>query len=476
MNLTDDLTNGIIWKQLTALALPLIWGNILQQMYNTIDSFVVGHYIGETAFAAAGVAGSVMNLSLFVISGCCNGIAIIIAELYGQKNWDLLRKESFLSLAFGGGFTIMLSMCGMLALQPLLRGIQTPAEVAGFIQEYLRIIYLGLPAVFLYNWCAAVLRGAGDTGASLWILLLAMGLNTILDFLFVLSFGLGMAGTAYATVVSQLFAAFICLGYMKKQTPKLLFHARDVSFHFPLFMRTIMLGTISALHQSSLYIGKLLVQGAVNTGGTGMISAYTATARIEGFANSFGDSGCTAISIFTAQNRGAHKRVRIRQGFLCGLRMMAGLGLVLSITMFLTSGPAVILLMGGGIWSGFKPCQVLYERDIRLLCPLLPWQFLCGLLSRAWHGTDSGLWYHPAYFDPRNSVLCVDQALGAGGGCFCYRSRMGSGGAVPVDTVPESYHRAGSLTIRCTVFASSSQTSSLLDSEMMRKEESSFIP
>lgn len=102
MNLTDDLTNGIIWKQLTALALPLIWGNILQQMYNTIDSFVVGHYIGETAFAAAGVAGSVMNLSLFVISGCCNGIAIIIAELYGQKNWDLLRKESFLSLAFGG--------------------------------------------------------------------------------------------------------------------------------------------------------------------------------------------------------------------------------------------------------------------------------------------------------------------------------------------------------------------------------------
>lgn len=111
----------------------------------------------------------------------------------------------------------MLSMCGMLTLQPLLRGIQTPAEVAGFVQEYLKIIYLGLPAVFLYNWCAAVLRGAGDTRASLWILLLAMGLNTILDFLFVLSFGLGMAGTAYATVVSQLFAAFICLGYMKNR-------------------------------------------------------------------------------------------------------------------------------------------------------------------------------------------------------------------------------------------------------------------
>lgn len=125
--------------------------------------------------------------------------------------------------------------------------------------------------------------------ASLWILMLAMGLNTVLDFLFVLSFGWGMAGTASATVVSQLFAAVVCLGHMKKQAPKLLFHVRDISFHFPLFQRTVMLGTISALHQSSLYIGKLLVQGAVNTGGTGMISAYTATARIEGFANSFGD-------------------------------------------------------------------------------------------------------------------------------------------------------------------------------------------
>lgn len=96
-----------------------------------------------------------MNLTLFVISGCCIGIAIIIAELYGQKNWDLLRKESFLSLAFGGSFTILLSLYGMLALQPLLISIQTPAEVAGFVQEYLKIIYLGLPAVFLYNWCAA---------------------------------------------------------------------------------------------------------------------------------------------------------------------------------------------------------------------------------------------------------------------------------------------------------------------------------
>lgn len=261
----------------------------------------------------------------------------------------------------------------MLALQPLLRGIQTPAEVAGFVQEYLKIIYLGLPAVFLYNWCAAVLRGAGDTRASLWILLLAMGLNTILDFLFVLSFGLGMAGTAYATVVSQLFAAFICLGYMKKQTPKLLFHARDASFHFPLFTRTIMLGTISALHQSSLYIGKLLVQGTVNTGGTGMISAYTATARIEGFANSFGDSGCTANFNLHGTKPRSPQKSEDKAGIFVWITDDGGPGAGIVHNYVFDIRTCCDLVDGGGIWTGFKPCQVLYERNIRLLCPLLPW-------------------------------------------------------------------------------------------------------
>ena len=364
MNLTDDLTNGIIWKQLTALALPLIWGNILQQMYNTIDSFVVGHYIGETAFAAAGVAGSVMNLSLFVISGCCNGIAIIIAELYGQKNWDLLRKESFLSLAFGGGFTIMLSMCGMLTLQPLLRGIQTPAEVAGFVQEYLKIIYLGLPAVFLYNWCAAVLRGAGDTRASLWILLLAMGLNTILDFLFVLSFGLGMAGTAYATVVSQLY---------EKTDSETAVSCERCLFPFSIVYENNHVGNdlcappVKPLYRETAGTGNRKYRRNRNDirlhrhGADRRVCQFLRRQRLYGNFNLHG-----------TKPRSLQKS-KDKAGIFVWITDDGGPGAGIVHNYVFDIRTCCDLVDGGGIWSGFKPCQVLYERNIRLLCPLLPW-------------------------------------------------------------------------------------------------------
>ena len=133
---TNDLTHGNIKKELIALALPLILGNILQQFYNTIDSFIVGRYVGHNAFAAVGIAGSVMNLFIFVLSGGCNGFSVIFAELYGQKKWELLRKESFISLMLGGCFTILLSAGSLLCLNQLLRAIHTPEEVYIYVVHY----------------------------------------------------------------------------------------------------------------------------------------------------------------------------------------------------------------------------------------------------------------------------------------------------------------------------------------------------
>lgn len=346
MSRTDDLIHGSIHRQLIALAIPLIIGNILQQFYNTIDSFIVGRYIGQNAFAATGVAGSLMNLFIFVLNGGCNGISVIFAQLYGERNWASLRRESFLSLAFGTLFSAALSIVSILSLSPLLRVIQTPPEITGYVTEYLWIIYLGLPVTFLYNWCAAALRAVGDTGTALWALLIAMVLNFLLDLLLVAQFQMGIAGTAVATVIAQLLSAGVCVIYMGKRHPHLLFDRGDISFDGALLRQTADYGIVSALHQSSLYIGKLLVQGAVNTGGTDVISAYTATMRIEGFANSFGDSGANAVSVFVAQNRGAGDSHRIRKGLSAGLVMMSLLGVVLSLIMAFSTRWAVILLMG----------------------------------------------------------------------------------------------------------------------------------
>ena len=346
MENTKDLLHGNIKKELITLMLPLIMGNILQQFYNTIDSMIVGRYVGSTAFAAVGVAGSVMNLFIFMLNGGCNGISVIFAELYGQKKWELLRRESFLSLLLGGVTTIGLSMVSLTLLSRILTVIKTPAEVAPYAWDYLWIILLGLPVTFFYNWCAAALQAAGDTQIPLYTLLTSMLLNIVLDLLFVAGMHMGTSGTAIATVTAQFTASVICMAVMRKKHPEFFFGQKDLVMDTGLIKKTAKYGSVSALHQSSLYIGKLLVQGAVNTGGTDMISAYTATARIEGFANSFSDSGAVAISVFTAQNRGAGKKDRVRAGLRQGLTVMITLAVTLSILMILVTKKAVILLMG----------------------------------------------------------------------------------------------------------------------------------
>lgn len=343
---TKDLLHGNIKKELISLMMPLIMGNILQQFYNTIDSVIVGRYVGSTAFAAVGVAGSVMNLFIFMLNGGCNGISVIFAELYGQRKWELLRKESFLSLLLGGGMTVGLSLMSLSLLSHILEVIKTPTEVSPYAWDYLWIILLGLPVTFFYNWCAAVLQAAGDTRIPLYTLLLAMSLNTVLDFLFVADMHMGTSGTAIATVTAQFTASVICMAAMKKKHPEFFFDRKDMIMDSGLIKKTAKYGSVSALHQSSLYIGKLLVQGAVDTGGTDMISAYTATMRIEGFANSFSDSGAVAISVFTAQNRGAGKKDRVRAGLRQGLTVMITLAVTLSVLMIIVTKEAVILLMG----------------------------------------------------------------------------------------------------------------------------------
>lgn len=341
-----DLLHGNIRRQLLTLMFPLIIGNILQQFYNTIDSIIVGRYVGDTAFAAVGVAGSVMNLFIFMLNGGCNGISVIFAELYGQRKWEKLRRESFLSLLIGFLTAIILSFVGVVFLHIILNAIKTPENVYPYARDYLRIILIGMPITFFYNWCAAILQAAGDTQIPLYILLIAMGINTILDFVFVAGMHMGTSGTAIATVTAQLVASIICICIMKKKHKEFFFHRKDMAVDIGLMKKTAKFGSVSALHQSSLYIGKLLVQGAVNTGGTDMISAYTATMRIEGFANSFGDSGAVAVSVLVAQNYGAGNKDRVLQGLKKGLSVMLTLAITLSILMTMLSKIAVIWLMG----------------------------------------------------------------------------------------------------------------------------------
>ena len=195
----SQLTQGNIGRQLIALSVPLLAGNILQQLYNTIDAVIVGRFVGDTAFAAVGVAGSVMNLFLFLISGGCDGVGASF------------RRDCYLSGLFGAGVSVMLTALGLLVLSPLLALLRTPENVAACAADYLRIIFLGFPAAFAYHLASGVLRAVGNTRAALCFLALSMGTNLILDLAFVPS--MGTAGAALATVLAQTLAAGLCAAY-----------------------------------------------------------------------------------------------------------------------------------------------------------------------------------------------------------------------------------------------------------------------
>lgn len=351
---STDLTKGDIKGELVALTVPLIIGNILQQLYNTIDAVVIGRYVGHTAFAAIGVAGTVMNLFIFVLSGCCAGISVILGQLFGGEDLERFRNEFFLSTVFGVAFTIIVSICGIILLEPLLTLIQTPLDVAHYSHEYLVIIFCGLFATYLYNLCSAALRSVGNTKAALVILAISIIVNLVLALLFVAGFHMGVVGTAWATVISQLISVLLSLLYIRIKLPFLMFQRSDMKFDGSLIKKTVNFGAASALHQSSLYIGKLLVQGAVNSMGIDMISAYTATTRIEGFLNSFGDSGAAAISIFIAQNAGSGNEKRVQKGWRISLVIMVLLGISLSFIMAVTSNTTVFLMLGNANGEAFS--------------------------------------------------------------------------------------------------------------------------
>ncbi len=361
---TQDLTQGNISRHLVRLALPLVFGNILQEFYNTIDAFVVGRFAGQAEFAAIGVAGTVMNLFLFALVGCCAGFSVLFARAYGKEDMPDLRRQEASALVVGLAGTALLMLIGLCGMHPLLSILQTPEEIRGYTAAYLRWIFLSLPAAFFYNFFASLLRASGDTKAALMVLAAAVGANLVLDFLLVAGLSGGIEGAAVATALTQLFSAVVCFVYLHHTHPELSLSREDCALRRSRLCLSLKFGLISSMHNCSLYLGKMLVQGAVNTAGTDVISAYTAGTRIEGFANSFGNSGSTATSILTAQNHGAGREDRVQATFRCSLCWLAGLGIFSSIVMYFFAPNAIRLLLGSE-GNAFAP-SVQYLRFVAL--------------------------------------------------------------------------------------------------------------
>ncbi len=342
----NALLEGSPMKHLIYLAVPMVFGNILQEFYNTIDAFVVGRYAGEAEFAAIGVAGSVMNLFLFIIVGCCTGFSILFAQTYGQNNLPELRRQHFSGLLAGALVTAVLMIVGGLGMNMLLKLLKTPVNLQISVSTYLFYIFLSLPAVLFYNLFASLLRSAGDTKAALYVLAAAVGMNLVLDIVFVAVCNQGIRGAAIATALTQIFSAAAAYVYMRYTHREMLLTMEDCKISIHHIARSLKFGLTTGMHHCSIYFGKILVQGVVNTGGTEIIAAYTAATRIEGFANSFGTSGSTATSILTAQNHGAGNISRVKATYKDSLLLLGGMGLVSSMLMLATAPQVIAFMLG----------------------------------------------------------------------------------------------------------------------------------
>ncbi len=337
-----NLLEGRIFPHITRLAVPILIGDILQQLYNSVDTIIVGKYLGTEAFAAVGVAGTIMNLCIFLLNGFCLGIAALFSMLYGRRDFSSFRKEMYVALSLGSGIAIGVSALFIIFMRPISALISTPSELMDYLTTYLIIIIAGLICTYFYNLFTSVLNAVGDTRTGLYFLAVSVTLNIFLDWLFVGPLSLGISGAAIATVAAQCISAVSCFVYLRKHYPELICTKEDVGKHTELIRQTLKRGSSTALHQSSLYIGKLLVQGAVNTTGTAGIAAFTAATRIEAFTNSCGNGMCQAGTVFISQNYGARNRKRIRHGLLTTLVISLITVAILSSLMYFFARPLVL--------------------------------------------------------------------------------------------------------------------------------------
>ncbi|MEF9939056.1 MAG: MATE family efflux transporter [Clostridium sp.] len=309
-----DMTQGNITKHMLVYAVPLMFGNLFQQLYQTVDSIIVGQFNGKEALASIGAAGPIMNILIFLIVGLSMGASILMAEQFGAKNYQTLKEEMSTSVVSGFLLTVVLSILAFFGSELFIQITQTPAEIAPMAAEYLKIISIGLIFTFFYNILSAGLRAIGDSKAPLYVLLFTTVVHIILALLLVGNLRMGVYGAAYATVISQGISAVILLFYIHRKVPYLRLSFSELHINMTLLKKTIDFSSISALQQTMLYVGRLLVQSGINTLGVDAVAAFNAVSIIDSYVLAPGDSLASSITTFTAQNKGGKQYHRIPQG------------------------------------------------------------------------------------------------------------------------------------------------------------------
>ena len=317
--MTKDLTTGKIMPILVKFTIPLVLGNLFQLTYNAVDSIIVGHFVGKEALAAVGICNPITTLMILFLNGLCMGAAILMGMQYGAKDYDTLHRQISTTMLSGVVFSVTLTVLCVIFAVPMLKLIQVDPSIMDLTAEYLRIIFWGLMITFLYNFFSSTLRALGDSNSPLYFLIISAVLNVFGDLFFVIVLKDGSRGCAISTVLSEALCSLFCVIYIQKKVPLLRLGKKWLVFDSRLLKKTIAFGWASAMQQATVQMGKIAIQALVNTMGVSVAAAFAVVNRIDDFAITPEQNIAHAMTALMAQNKGAGKNDRMREGFRCGM-------------------------------------------------------------------------------------------------------------------------------------------------------------
>lgn len=309
-----DMTEGTPWKKIVAFSIPMILGNIAQQLYSTVDSIVVGQYVGDNALAAVGSSTPILNLILVLFIGISMGSGIMVSQYYGARDRERLSQTIGSSITLTAVSSLILMVFGSVLIRPVLEMLNTPATIIDWCESYLFILLMGISGVAYYNMFCGILRGLGDSLSALVYLLVATVINIILDLWFVAGLKMGVSGVALATIIAQFVSAILCLFKLRRMTDMFDLELSYLKPNMENMMTVLRLGLPSGITQAIFSLAMVVVQSLTNSFGELVIAANVIIMRVDGFAMMPNFSFGTAMTTYTGQNVGAKRMDRVYQG------------------------------------------------------------------------------------------------------------------------------------------------------------------
>lgn len=381
----NSLTDGVIWKKILFFALPIFLGQVFQQLYNTIDSLIVGMFLGDEALAAVSSSGSLIFMMVGFFNGVAMGAGVIIAKEFGARNYKGMRLAIHTDVALGLVAGVVLTIVGVCFTPTILQWLNTPADVFPQSVAYFRVYFYGAIFSVMYNIFVGILQAVGDSKHPLYYLILSSIINVVLDLVFVGVFHFGVASAALATVISQVISATLCLLQLLRSPDEYRLHIREIRFHGPSLSNIVRFGFPSGVQNSVIALANLVVQANINSFGQYAMAGCGAYSKIEGFV--FLPITCfsQALSTFVGQNLGAKQYDRVKKGVRFGMICSVSAAEVIGITFFLFA-PALIGLFSDSpevLAFGVKQARV----EALFYCLLALAHCIAGILRGAGKAT-----------------------------------------------------------------------------------------